>query len=131
MSQDLYHARKRASSAEERSRRQWCNKRFELSSTTSATLGSDGECLVGEVPKEPETYLDQPSRDLAVVWSASNERAKPSAMECQSTRPGGLRRSLARIVPSTAINDRVHVWCNRISVRHRVRHARQRIERRN
>src|SRR3954467_822611 len=95
MSQDLYHARKRASSAEERSRRQWCNKRFELSSTTSATLGSDGECLVGKVPKEPETYLDQPSRDLAVVWSASNERAKPSAMECQSTPLGGLRRSLA------------------------------------
>src|SRR3954470_7356870 len=80
------HARKLSSSAETRSRRQWCTKRFELSSTTSATLGSDGECLVGEVPKEPETYLDQPTRDLAVVWSASNERAKPSAMECQSTR---------------------------------------------
>src|SRR3954447_26979581 len=100
MSQDLYHARKRTSSAEERSRRQWCNKRVELSSTTSATLGLDGECLVGEVPKEPETYLDQPSRDLAVVWSASNERTKPSAMECQSTRLGGLRRSLARVLAS-------------------------------
>src|ERR1700730_8094841 len=45
--------------------------------------------------KEPQTYLDKPSRDLSVVWNASNERAEPSAMECQYTRLGGLRRSLA------------------------------------
>ncbi len=40
--------------------------------------------------------MDKPSRDLSVVWNASNERAEPSAMECQYTRLGGLRRSLAR-----------------------------------
>src|SRR5204863_4745677 len=80
----------------ETSRRQWCTERFDLSSTTSATLGLDGECRVGRGPlKEPQTYLDKPSRDLSVVWSASNERAEPSAMECQYTRLVGLRRSLA------------------------------------
>jgi hypothetical protein len=42
---------------------------------------ADAESVTDEAGTPAEqTYLDKPSRDVSVVWSASNERAKPSAM---------------------------------------------------
>jgi len=51
MNQDLVRVRKASFSAEARLRADnWCTERFELSNTTSATLGLDGECRVGRGP---------------------------------------------------------------------------------